>query len=241
MGNFDITIVATRRPEILDRMLKSFTKHLNLPRDYNVYINVDPVGFDIDSIDVVNVVKNYFDNVSYNFPATPNFTKALKWVWSQVKNRLFLNLEDDWKLTRDIDLSVLEKFFINEPRLAQVCFRQDLMGFQFRYNGFYHIMQSFCGQPSILTKQFVNDAIPLLSDNLNVEKQLKNEQGLYRLNTLKKYIYGQWCNNCSNKKPHFILSNMTDIGREWREKYGFEKDGYRDKFTTWVKNENKFL
>ena len=95
MISLEFCTTATFRPEIIDRTYKSFTDNL-LGIDFKIstlYLNVDPIPVG-NTKEVIDVAKKYFGNVVYNIPEEPNFTKAIKWCWSQVKNEYFFNLEE---------------------------------------------------------------------------------------------------------------------------------------------------
>ena len=64
----DVTIPAVRRPEILRKTLDSFFKNLFKATPCHAIINVDPVGLEIDSMRVVDVCREYFDEVVFNLP-----------------------------------------------------------------------------------------------------------------------------------------------------------------------------
>ena len=99
----DITTTATVRPSLFLQTLKSFTSNLFTNRkEYRLILNVDPIGEDIDPMEVVKVGKQFFDNVVYNVPEEPNFAQAVKWCWSSSNSEFIFHLEDDWTLSRKI-------------------------------------------------------------------------------------------------------------------------------------------
>jgi hypothetical protein len=99
----DITTTATIRPSLLCKTLESFTKNLLVnQKDYRLILNVDPIGEDIDPMEVVNVGRSFFDNVVYNISNKPNFAQAVKWCWQTTDSELIFHMEDDWTLSRKI-------------------------------------------------------------------------------------------------------------------------------------------
>ncbi len=109
----DVAIIATVRPEVLQMTLQSFTKHLLNQFDCRAIINVDPAG-DIENhsqMDVVNLCREYFNEVIYRTPETPSFAGAVQWVWQQVQTEFFFHLEDDWIIKQKIDKNELVQLF----------------------------------------------------------------------------------------------------------------------------------
>ncbi len=56
-------------------------------------------------------------------PATPGFGEAVRWLWSSATSDWLFHLEDDWILTRRIDIERLAKEMAR-PRAAQVRFNR---------------------------------------------------------------------------------------------------------------------
>ena len=60
----DITMTAVRRPKVIDKTLKSFTKHIfKNQKDYRLIINIDPVGEGHSNNKVIDVCEKYFENL----------------------------------------------------------------------------------------------------------------------------------------------------------------------------------
>lgn len=99
----EIATITVRRPEILDRTFKSFFDHCLHEHDCRLVINVDNLGTaELD--DVLKVAKKYFANVKSRYSNQANCMGAWKWTWQNTTADVVLWLEDDWILTRDIDL-----------------------------------------------------------------------------------------------------------------------------------------
>lgn len=98
MQELDITIVAARRPELLDRTLSSFGPALferfTLGR---VAINMDPIfGDHADHAECRRILDRHFLDHELIEPETAGFGAAVKRLWSGVTGDLVFHLEDDW-------------------------------------------------------------------------------------------------------------------------------------------------
>jgi len=95
----DITITATRRSELLRQTLESFTKNLffvdHEPEEFQIYINVDPVGLMEPSENVVAVTQEFFPNVKFRIAKKAHFPTAFVWCWSSTTSDLVFHLEED--------------------------------------------------------------------------------------------------------------------------------------------------
>ena len=238
----DITITATRRPELLDATLSSFSKYLfHTEMPTRVIINVDPAGNDIDSAAVVAVCHRYFSSVFANCPKSASFPVAFKWVWSQVEAPFVFHLEEDWVLTRHIDIWAMLDAMYRNPDLAilrlpyrPVTDTSKNWTYFFPWNGEFfecpkHIRGTlgFCGHPSLLRFSFVVSVLPHLNTTSNPEKQLK-----WRNRNIKpildKYRFGVF------SEPHQPAA-VIDIGRRWMIENGWAKKGQKEVFTEWEK------
>ncbi len=117
----DVCIIATVRPEVLQMTLRSFTKNLLNQFDCRAIINVDPAG-DIENysqMDVVNLCREYFNEVICRTPETPSFAGAVQWCWQQVQTEFFFYLEDDWILRRKLVSNELLSLF-EDPAVVTV-------------------------------------------------------------------------------------------------------------------------
>ena len=99
----DITTTATIRPDLFYKTLQSSTKNLFFHRkEYRLILNVDPIGEDVNPMEMVRVGKQFFDNVVYNIPDEPNLAQACRWCWQNTDSEYVFHLEDDWELERRI-------------------------------------------------------------------------------------------------------------------------------------------
>ena len=226
-GNIDVTVIATKRPEILNIMLRSFKENLSLSGEERLIINVDPVGLPIPQDDVIKVCYKYFKNVTYNTPTEGNATKALKWVWKQTTAEYVLSLEDDWELINRINVGRMISIMERIPNLAQLSFRWTQLAKQYmRLEGYFY-SPNFTGAPSLLRGSFARRTSEHMNDNLNFEKQLKYYTKYSYLSFMNEYKYGQYTS--SNK----LSGDIIDHGRGWMKKYKFGKNGTAENFLTW--------
>lgn len=102
----DITMTAVLRPAIVEETLNSIVERIckGQADRFTLIINVDPVGEKISQEDVVEMARQYFPFVRARMPAKPSFPLAVKWLWSQVTTPFFFNMEDDFKIVKDIDV-----------------------------------------------------------------------------------------------------------------------------------------
>ena len=245
----DVTTTAVPRPEIHERTFSSYTKNIK-GVDWGkstLYMNIDPLPYKSEKIydrmrrDILNsmfLAKKYFGNVEVNLPTKANYTSAYNWVWSKAKTELILNLEDDWELTREIDIQDVIKPFQECETLYEVVLR----AYSYHY-------PCTCTSPAILHKRYYGAIGGKLDPKRNPETQThsRTDLGLFIPNKkncpgeeIKKYVqvYPAKChdeNECISK----------DIGREWLESSGYDRPqnfNKRDKrfkkkcnFTKWVR------
>jgi len=101
----DITTTATIRPDMFRQTLKSFTDRMfTNQRECRLILNVDPIGDNADPEEMHDVAKSFFDYVLYNKSATPNFAQACQFCWSETDSEFVFHLEDDWTLSRKINI-----------------------------------------------------------------------------------------------------------------------------------------
>jgi hypothetical protein len=117
----DITMATVIRPEIITKTLKSFTERMLTDRArYRLILNIDNIGEDFSPLHIVNIAKQYFDNIVYNVADTPNFCFAMKWLWEQVETDIVFNLEDDWYLHRFVDVDDMLRIMNENPKMVSL-------------------------------------------------------------------------------------------------------------------------
>jgi len=240
----DVTTTATLRPEILETTLRAFTGYLfnDDSFTYRLILNIDPVGDQISPQNVIDVARGCFPGeVVANVAKYPNFSVALKWVWSQVEAEFFFNLEDDWLLMRPVSLAAMVETMKNMHRLAllRLCMfpsKTDTCRQWNRHvpwNGtFFEIPDEkrgslgYSGHPSLIRKAFISPTLPYIRNGWCPEKTLKSY--LPAMATyLQWWRFGVWQEQ--NAKP-----SIKDIGRVWRlARRWYKHRGYS--FSTWEK------
>jgi hypothetical protein len=245
----EITTTATRRPDVLDRTLKSFKE--NMLHDYpaRIIINIDPVGYNCLGVDIVDVCSKYFKEVKYRLADKPNFTEAFLWVWKQVTGNFVFHLEDDWELLDNVDLSVMITCLEINKNLALLrlpAFRSDKHNMKcwnkfLDWNGQYFEVQEadrrrigFAGHPSLIKREWIQKILPHMTTDKNPEKQLQfpEHNSASMLREILKWRYGVWA---FPERPALI----KDIGREWIAKHGWQKKGNKAFFMEWERAENE--
>ncbi len=242
ISKIDITMTATLRPDILVKTLRGIVRNIVTDKhEFRLIINIDPVGENIRSKIILKVVKKYFDNVVYNYAKQPSFTKAVKWVWKTSDAPYIFHIEDDWSINRKIDvtkmigildrhenLSSLRLYKLSTPKKKVI----STFACKWRYNkeGFYVAdgwQKQFGLNPILIKRQFIDEALPKMRDDVNPEKQFRASQK-WMAPIIKKWKYGLFTS--PGDKP-----SVSDIGLTWRNKNKFVKPR-KVPFITWEKN-----
>ncbi len=223
------TLTASPRAKILSKTLKSFSNNLvgiSLS-DCTIYANIDPFeGYDKEILKVVDVLNSHFGNVIYRIPESPNFSEALKYVWSQPSDELIFHLEDDWKLEKQINLDKIESYFYRYDDLMQVrlhwkrCLSLSLKNPRYGLS------------PCIVRKTLYQIVASELLPNKNPEWQIRKRGkrwGVPEPSTKSIFIFPK-------------VSCIKDIGARWKinRKIHNQKCWKHDpKFVKWVSEEEK--
>lgn len=240
MSLIDITMTATIRPWIVKQTLESFCKSAFLKKkSYRLIVNIDPIGENLSAKSVVNVCKSFFDNMVYSIPREPSFSKAVQAVWRMANAKYIFHLEDDWVIYRKIDIGHMIKLLDKYDDLA--CLRlcrhrinkEDpvrLWGCRYDYNkdGFFVARDSgtqFGLNPVLIKGDFVKEAVRLMVDDRNPEKQFRYSNEVMR-DFVMRWKYGVYARY--GDKPLVF----GEYGEQWRKIYGFAKPDF-NKFTTW--------
>lgn len=241
MMTLEVTITATRRPEVLERTLKSFKPFWTKLPD-RTYINVDPVGHDIDPQEVVEVATKYLGWVAWRTPEKAGFGDAFKWCWMQTRGKYVFHLEEDWELLVEASSAELIRIMDSRPHLALLRLPISPSGTEFmknwshyyKWNGVYYECPQerraelgFCGHPSMIRGDFVRACAKHLNPNRNPEKQF-HRGPLEIIRTVLQYNYGVY------GKPG-MGPYIRDIGRHWMVENGWAKEGVKSHFTMWQK------
>lgn len=242
MNWIDITMTAVLRPSLLNKTLKTIVNNICKDSEvkFRLILNVDPVGEKIDPMQVVDTAKKYFDEVIYNIPTEPSFPKAVKWIWNASEAPYVFHWEDDVFILRKIDvkdmigihkrhegISSLRLFKHDTPRNKTI----KVFNSKWHYNkgGFYvadRWQEQFGLNPILIKRAFVKEAITLMRDDLNPEKQFRVGNDLM-VPLISKWRYGLYTS------PGDKALVWGKEGAAWKRSMGLKKG--RKAFTTWVK------
>lgn len=240
----DITMTAVRRPEILDVTLSSFRDNLfgGSFAGHRLIINVDPVGGAIqDTIEIIKLCVHYFGaNFLAHFPYFPNFADAFRWVWGQSTSDFVLHLEDDWLLSRKIDLKAIISILENESDLALIRLPAFFAGYYemknwnqfFPWTGKYYecpedkrLPVGFCGHPSIIRQSFIQATAPYINPMVNPEKQFHHGPQKI-MEAVQAHRFAVW-------GPQNMPPAVIDLGRKWLLTKPWRKSGNKAHFLNW--------
>lgn len=223
MMTIDFITTACNRPELLDRTLESFTKNLkNI--DYStsiLYINVDPAPTDENIGQIKEVCRKYFKQVALNQTTEPNFAKAVQWCTSKPKREFVFYLEDDWTLSKEVNIHDLIKIMKSDDNIKEVQLRKMDKHLNIEENT--HV---FGFPPGLWRSDFLNDFSKIIKTDINPELQMIQYQRELRN---KKIMV------C--KKIYADVPIIHDLGRWWLKKNKLERDyGNKEKkWTPWIK------
>jgi hypothetical protein len=230
----DVTIVATRRPALLEPTLTVFQervfRHFTLSE---AFVNIDPIwGDEADERECIEIVQTLLPNATIFTPSTPGFCSAVKRVWTATKADFIFHLEDDWNVTEDIRPSILDSF--SDPSIAQVSLVSQQKNWDRKRRGDFHYvkrhprlfgflklpyrkkMTAFTTSPAFTRGEFARRWAFLMNENLDPEKQ-----GYMGVNRPLERYFRPFRNYLYPGK----LSEITivDTGREWREARQIQK------------------
>jgi len=221
----DITTTATIRPNLFYQTLSSFTKNLFVhQKEYRLILNVDPIGEDVDPMEVIEVGKKFFDNVVYNIPDKPNFAQACKWCWSNTSSEFVFHLEDDWFLMKKIligNLCLIMNKDINMMSLRLPKLTLHKLEKKDANNGFIQNNKLMLN-PAMFRGDFIRDIANKMNIIDNPEKQLRRVLKLTGDN-----FAGVYCGLGSGVY-------LKHYGRKW-QKYSQYKKVKGSNFITWEK------
>jgi len=236
----DIAMTATRRPEVLRRTLDSFVENVfKTTEGFRLIINVDPIGLPIESMAVVDVAYEYFDDILFNLPEKPDFNTAFRYVLSAATSELVFHLQDDWRACYPIDIDEMIGILKKNQNLALLRLsmfsseRNHLINWgshRFPWNGKYFqcpVTQrrqlGFCGHPSLIKNRFLKATIPVMDKKQNPENQFHS---FFRVvQEVEKWEYGVYLKPNSSR-------NIEDIGRDWMQENNWRKNSDKS-HTVW--------
>lgn len=243
MMNIDVTITACRRPEILERTLDSFYHHMLEGHNCTAAMNIDPIG-DGFYQETWDVCRTFFPNCNIHIADKPNFSDAFKWVWQhRMGANYVLHLEDDWELLKEVDVEYMVSILEKHPKLALLRLPQfkadgDRMknwNKFFPWNGEYFecpeelkMSVGFCGHPSLIKREFIDNTVNFIDTTTNPEKQFHRGPKEI-MDEVAKWSYGVYGTpNSSNM--------IRDLGRKWMVENNWKKKGSKAFFMEWERS-----
>jgi hypothetical protein len=243
MEKIDITMTATLRFQIVEQTLVSIIDKIVQGQNdrYRLIINIDNAGENIKQKEIVKIAEKYFNNIIFNCPEMPSFPKAVKWVWGQATANYIFHIEDDWNITRKIDvddmISILNKYDkLSSLRLSKYRTpNKDVVEHAWvgcwdyiKEDGFYlcrNWENVLSLNPNMFKRRFIEEAIPKMVSDVDPEKQFRDTQK-YMRDVIKNWKYGIY------SKPGDPPS-IIDCGKVWRSTYRLKKG--KQFFITWEK------
>lgn len=241
VDKIDITMTAVLRSKVLRQTLESFCKNVfyNNRDRYRLIVNIDLVGDNEKPKSIIKTCRRYFDNVVFNISKTPSFPKAAMWVWSQVEADWIFHLEDDWIITRKIDIDNMIKILKERSGLAclrlykeKIPNKKKVKIFNSRYiynkEGFYVAddrKRQFGLNPVLIRSKYIKQALPLMVETKNPEKQFRYG------NTAMRDFVMKWQYAIYGRPGDKRLIN--DNGLFWRRRSKFKKPDGGKLFLKW--------
>ncbi len=233
MTAIELTIVATRRPDLLAATMESFQarllKNFTISR---VSINIDPLwGDDQDEAQCCDIMRRHYPECVIYTPEQPGYAAAVERLWSKSTGDILFHLEDDWNLAEDIDASALG--FFSDPATAEISLMCKEKNWDINKRGVYHyakVKYNVCGldlplyrkvpsftvSPSFIRGDFARRWASLMDLSLDPEKQArsnKNPSLTRYVSPFRNYVY-------TGKSVYNIA---VDIGRDWRDTRNIKK------------------
>ena len=216
-------MVAARRPSLVLQTLESFGDHLFRHCEIGtVRVNLDPIfGSERDASDVIDIIKERMPQAEINQPVTPNFTRAVQWIWSGMPDGPFLHLEDDWiclntipinKIVNDLDESVKMILLLSATHGKRGLNRESVRTYKKKFFGLTYTrtpLPTFGTSPSITDGAFAREAALRFSLDLDPEKQMRDNLNPHLIEHLNNY-------RCLFQSSSSNSPLIEDIGRDWQ-------------------------
>jgi len=224
----DLVVISTVRPNILKITLNSFKHKLLNAFDVRVIVNVDPIGENrYSQDDIVQICKEYFDDVVSRTPETPSFSAAVQWCWSQVTSDFFFHLEDDWCLKSTIEMSEVIRLLEDDDAVSVRLNVTRNSKFQSDENGIVY-SNGLSLNPSMMKTAYIKELLWKFDALKDPEKQFSDNSLTPSFPHPKFLIYGRPMDK----------SVVIDTGKKWRRNVGLLKwDTLKEESIVWRKKE----
>ncbi|TCU17227.1 hypothetical protein EV132_104252 [Rhizobium sullae] len=231
--SIELTIVATRRPELLRATLQSFNEKMFKNFSFSrVSMNVDKLwGDEEDERNCIEVLKSFYPQAIVYAPPVPGFAAAVKRLWLNSEADFVFHMEDDWELLEEIPAGILDLF--GEKSVSQVSLMTKEKNWSVERRGMFHYARksyrflgfdlpirlkypNFTTSPAFLRGDFARGWGKLLDETLDPEKQvrsLRNPQLMQYVSKFRNRLY-------VGKSGYYVAE---DTGRVWRDRMGIEK------------------
>ena len=240
----DITMTAiVLRSEILRETLISLVKNLKYSNPLRLIIDVAPAAnSSFTQHDLYKVASTYFDNAHLicRMVEESKQAEAIKWMWSKSESDFVLHWEDDWVLTRGLDLDKIENLFFKHYTLGMLYFdrcQKSVLDYP-GYKGVFAQSEmapsiyirlkgkSLGGPPALLRKSYKEAVLPLMKDNecLDITSRTKGA----------KKLLEEW-ETCVYVGESGKGRLVKDIGTAWRESKGLKMKKNTPRGVTWVR------
>ncbi len=198
------------RPEVCIKAWTSLRENLTGVdwKKSMLYLNIDPLPKDKgleEAKQIMQKARNVFYKVDVRRAKIPNFTRAVKWGWSQPRGSFFFYFQADWILKQKVDIEFLMMSMLNR-KLDSLHLRA--------YKGNY---DRLCLSPGLIKSNTARELAREMVETVGPEAQLrppeKREGGRGLGVNLNSYC---WPRN---------QVVVEDIGKEWAEKHNIQKKG----------------
>lgn len=249
MKEFDITMTATLRPELIEKTLDSFNKYLFKKHIHKarLIINVDLIS-PSNSLTILQNIKDtilccQFKEIKVNVNNNPHFARAFIWCMNQVQSKYFFHLEEDWELLCDIDFEHMIDIMKQNKTLAHLRLSQfkstsnHIKAWQnfaywngqfFEYDDKTKFVDGWSGHPSLNRTSFMKKVLNIINPNNNPEKQIKGSCSKEMFDLISDHRFGIY--HYQNYTPA-----IKDLGRNWMIENGYRKAGNKAWFVKWEK------
>lgn len=234
MPPLEVSIVATRRSDLLRATLDSFAQGLFARFDVTrVSANIDPLwGDEAEQDRCVAAIRHVFPGAVIHTPERPGYAAAVRRLWSASTGDLLFHLEDDWALLEPVGPEALAPFA--DPAVLQIALWCREKNWDVAARGPYHYTKrrvrlfgrigtpillrrpAFTVSPSFVRGDVARRWAALMDVGLDPEKQVCNGRNPVLERELR---HGKVYLHTGRESPAVI----ADTGRAWRERRGIVK------------------
>lgn len=229
MQDIDVTLISGRRPDLLERTLRSFAQGLFHNFKINRFIaNIDPfAGDQYDHARCRALIRGVFPHAILIEPDEPSFGLAVKQAWLKTSAKVIFHLEDDWLLKEAVTPDDVFPVLTGETKAVQLVSKElqwdgSLFKIRKKTKRFLGIpfgktvINIFGTSPGFWDGDVARHCAALMDPVLDPEKQMRPPFNP----PLSSYLNRFQCRVLAGKAGSELI---YDIGREWRENHGLTK------------------